>query len=103
MNPQLHGIPGMQEVEKDAAGNIIRVLNNTPAQSSQTLRLAMDIRMQQKADELLGNRRGAVVAIDPQTGGVLALVSKPSFDPNLFIDGIDSENWKALNSGNPND
>ena len=53
--------------------------------------------MQQKADELLGNRRGAVVAIDPQTGGVLALVSKPSFDPNLFIDGIDSENWKALN------
>ena len=57
----------------------------------------MDIRMQQKADELLGNRRGAVVAIDPQTGGVLALVSKPSFDPNLFIDGIDSENWKALN------
>ena len=95
--PQLHGIPGMQEVEKDAAGNIIRVLNNTPAQSGQTLRLAMDIRMQQKADELLGNRRGAVVAIDPQTGGVLALVSKPSFDPNLFIDGIDSENWKALN------
>ena len=95
--PQLHGIPGMQEVEKDATGNIIRVLNNTPAQSGQTLRLAMDIRMQQKADELLGNRRGAVVAIDPQTGGVLALVSKPSFDPNLFIDGIDSENWKALN------
>lgn len=95
--PQLHGIPGMQEVEKDATGNIVRVLNKMPAQTGQTLRLALDIRVQQEADRLLGNRRGAVVAIDPQTGGILALVSKPTFDPNLFIDGIDTESWKALN------
>lgn len=95
--PQLHGRPGMQEVEKDATGNIVRALNTIPAQTGQTLRLAMDIRVQKKADELLGNRRGAIVAIDPQTGGIIALVSKPSFDPNLFIDGIDSESWKSLN------
>ena len=63
----------------------------------QTLRLGMDIRMQQEADKILGDRRGAIVAINPQDGTVLAFVSKPSFDPNLFIDGIDSETWKALN------
>ena len=86
---QLHGMPGYQEVEKDAQGNIVRTLKTAPAVSGQTLRLSLDIRMQQKASELLGNRRGAVVAIDPQTGGVLALVSKPTYDANLFIDGID--------------
>lgn len=95
--PQLHGIPGMQEVEKDATGNIIRVLNQVPAQPGQTLRLALDIRVQEEADKLLGNRRGAVVAINPQTGGIIALVSKPSFDPNVFIDGVDTETWKSLN------
>ena len=94
---QLHGMPGYQEVEKDAQGNIVRTLKTAPAVSGQTLRLSLDIRMQQKASELLGNRRGAVVAIDPQTGGVLALVSKPTYDANLFIDGIDSDTWKSLN------
>ncbi|MGN6965414.1 penicillin-binding transpeptidase domain-containing protein, partial [Neisseria sp. P0016.S002] len=63
----------------------------------QTLRLGMDIRMQQEADRILGDRRGALVAINPQDGTVLAFVSKPSFDPNLFIDGIDSDTWKMLN------
>ena len=94
---QLHGIPGYQEVEKDAYGNIVRVLKNVPSQMGQTLRLGMDIRMQQEADRILGDRRGAVVAINPQDGTVLAFVSKPSFDPNLFIDGIDSDTWKMLN------
>lgn len=94
---QLHGSPGYQEVEKDAGGNIIRVIKSEPAQTGQTLRLAMDVRLQQEADRLMSGRRGAVVAIDPQTGGILAFVSKPGFDPNIFIDGIDSETWKSLN------
>lgn len=94
---QLHGIPGYQEVEKDAYGNIVRVLKNVPSKMGQTLRLSMDIRMQQEADRILGDRRGALVAINPQDGTVLAFVSKPSFDPNLFIDGIDSDTWKMLN------
>lgn len=94
---QLHGIPGYQEVEKDAYGNIVHVLKNVPSKMGQTLRLGMDIRMQQEADRILGDRRGALVAINPQDGTVLAFVSKPSFDPNLFIDGIDSDTWKMLN------
>lgn len=95
---QLHGLPGYQEVERDAAGNIIRVIKSQPAKTGQTLRLAMDIRLQQEADRLMAGKRGAMVAIDPQTGGVLAFVSKPGFDPNLFIDGIDGETWNKLNT-----
>ncbi|WP_034334311.1 penicillin-binding protein 2 [Conchiformibius kuhniae] len=95
---QLHGSPGYQEVEKDAAGNIIRVIKSEPPQTGQALRLSMDIRLQQEADRLMDGRRGALVAIDPQTGGILAFVSKPDFDPNLFIDGIDTETWNALNT-----
>lgn len=95
---QLHGLPGYQEVERDAAGNIIRVIKSQPAQTGQTLRLSMDIRLQQEADRLMAGKRGAMVAIDPQTGGILAFVSKPGFDPNLFIDGIDSETWNKLNT-----
>ena len=94
---QLHGAPGYQEVEKDASGNIVRVIRSEPAQTGQTLRLAMDIRLQQEADRLMNGQRGALVAINPQTGGVLAFVSKPTFDPNVFIDGIDSTTWKSLN------
>lgn len=94
---QLHGVPGYQEVEKDAYGNIVKVLKNVPPKMGQTLRLGMDIRMQLEADRLLGGRRGAMVALNPQNGDVLAFVSKPSFDPNLFIDGIDPETWKSLN------
>lgn len=94
---QLHGIPGFQEVEKNAAGEVIRVLRTVPAQTGQTLRLTMDIRVQQEAERLMANRRGALIALDPQTGGVLAYVSNPSFDPNLFINGIDSDTWKSLN------
>ncbi|WII92622.1 penicillin-binding protein 2 [Kingella negevensis] len=94
---QLHGSPGYQEVEKDAAGTIVRVIRSEPAKTGQTLRLSMDIRLQQEADRIMGNKRGAMIALDPQTGGVLAFVSKPNFDPNIFIDGIDRESWKALN------
>lgn len=94
---QLHGVPGYQRVEKDAHGNIVRVLDEVPPKNGLTLKLALDIRLQQETDRLLAGKRGAAVAVDPQTGGVLAFVSKPSFNPNLFIDGIDSATWKALN------
>lgn len=95
---QLHGTPGIQEVEKDSLGNIVRVLNTIEPQAGQTLKLSLDIRVQQKADEIFGGRRGAMVAINPQNGGIIALVSKPSFDPNLFIDGIDTKTWNTLNN-----
>ncbi len=94
---QLHGIPGYQRVEKDAYGKIVRILSEVPPQTGQMLKLAMDIRVQQFADKLMSGKRGALIALNPQTGGVLAYVSKPTFDPNLFVDGIDQETWTALN------
>lgn len=94
---QLHGVPGYREVEKDAQGHIVRTIKTVPAIPGQTLRLGLDIRVQQEADRLMSNKRGALVAINPQTGAILAMVSKPSYNPNLFIDGIDTETWKSLN------
>ncbi|MDN0081197.1 penicillin-binding protein 2 [Crenobacter sp. SG2305] len=93
----LHGTSGFEEVETDAGGHAIRTLRRTPPINGNTLKLALDIRLQEVADKLFGQRRGALVAIDPQTGGVLAFLSKPGFDPSLFIDGIDSATWKTLN------
>ncbi|BBF87752.1 penicillin-binding protein 2 [Aquitalea magnusonii] len=94
----LHGQVGFEEVETDSGGRAIRSLRRTPPVNGNNLKLALDIRLQEVADKLFGNRRGALVAIDPQTGGVLAFLSKPGFDPNLFIDGIDSQSWAALNN-----
>ncbi len=94
---ELHGRNGFEEVETDAGGRAVRSLRRTPPVHGNNLKLALDIRVQEVADKLFGQRRGALVAIDPQTGGVLAFVSKPGFDPNLFIDGIDSATWKSLN------
>jgi len=93
----LHGTSGFEEVETDAGGHAIRTLRRTAPINGNTLKLALDIRLQEVADKLFGQRRGALVAIDPQTGGVLAFLSKPGFDPSLFIDGIDSATWKNLN------
>ncbi|MCB6184105.1 penicillin-binding protein 2 [Leeia sp. TBRC 13508] len=94
----LHGTTGVEEVETDSSGRAIRVLRRTAPVSGKTLHLSLDINLQQYADELFGDRRGALVAIDPSTGGVLAFISKPGYDPNLFIDGIDSQSWQELNS-----
>ena len=94
---ELRGEPGYREAEKFAQGNISRVLRTVPPTAGKTLRLGMDFRVQQKADEILGNNRGAIIALDPKTGDVLAYISKPSFNPNLFINGIDSDTWKTLN------
>jgi penicillin-binding protein 2 len=94
---ELHGTTGWEEVEVDAGGRAVRTLSRTSPISGNNLRLALDIRLQQAAEAAFGDRRGAVVAIEPSTGDVLAFVSKPGFDPNLFVDGIDPTNWELLN------
>jgi penicillin-binding protein 2 len=81
----------------DAGGRAVRTLARTPPTSGNDLRLSLDIRLQELAEEAFGARRGALVAIEPATGDVLAFVSKPGFDPNLFVDGIDPANWELLN------
>lgn len=95
---ELHGTTGFERVEVDAAGRGVRVLSRTAPQSGNTLTLTMDIKLQEIAEQAFGNFRGALVAIDPSNGEVLAFVSKPGYDPNLFVDGIDSETWDALNN-----
>ena len=93
----LHGTTGFEEVETSAAGRAVRRLKSHPATPGDTLRLSIDIRLQALVEQMFGDRRGALVAIDPRNGEVLAFVSMPSFDPNLFVDGIDHESWKELN------
>jgi penicillin-binding protein 2 len=94
---ELHGTTGWEEVEVDAAGRAVRTLSRTPPTSGNNLRLSIDIKLQQAAEAAFGDRRGALVAIDPENGDILAFVSRPGFDPNLFVDGIDTANWAALN------
>ena len=93
----LHGITGFERVETSAGGRAVRSLANQPSISGSTVVLTIDIRLQKLVEDMFGNRRGALVAIDPRNGDVLAFVSKPTFDPNLFLDGIDVDNWRALN------
>ncbi|MBW8904103.1 MAG: penicillin-binding protein 2 [Betaproteobacteria bacterium] len=93
---ELHGATGFEQVEIDAAGRGIRTLSRTPSQPGNNVTLTLDMRLQQVAEIGFGDRRGALVALDPNTGGVLALVSKPGFDPNMFVDGIDPQYWAEL-------
>jgi len=95
---ELHGTTGFEQVEIDAAGRGIRTLARTPAQAGNNVTLTLDIKLQQIAEVAFGARRGAMVAIEPSSGGVLAFVSKPGFDPNLFVDGIDPQSWSELNN-----
>jgi penicillin-binding protein 2 len=94
---ELHGTTGVEEVETSAGGRAVRRLRSTPATPGNTVHLSIDIKLQALIERLFGDRRGALVAIDPRNGEVLAFVSKPTFDPNLFVDGIDAENWRELN------
>jgi penicillin-binding protein 2 len=94
---ELHGITGVEEVETSAGGRAVRKLASSPATPGNTVYLSIDIQLQKLIEDMFGERRGALVAIDPNNGEVLAFVSKPTFDPNLFVDGIDSENWALLN------
>ena len=93
----LHGTTGFEEVETSANGRAVRRLKNQPATPGNTVSLSIDIKLQALVEQMFGDRRGALVALDPRSGEVLAFVSKPTFDPNLFVDGIDVENWRGLN------
>jgi penicillin-binding protein 2 len=94
---ELHGTTGFQQVEIDADGEAVRTLSGTAPVSGNNVALSADIKLQEIAENAFGEHRGALVAIKPGTGEVLAFVSMPSYDPNLFVDGIDVDNWKALN------
>ncbi|MFN3543436.1 MAG: penicillin-binding protein 2 [Thiobacillus sp.] len=93
----LHGRTGFDQMETDASGRAVRMLSRIPPVPGKDLRLHLDLDLQEVAEAAFGDYLGGLVALDPNTGGVLAMVSKPGFDPNLFVDGIDPETWKALN------
>ncbi|MDX9699138.1 MAG: penicillin-binding protein 2 [Rhodocyclaceae bacterium] len=93
---ELHGLTGLEQVEINAGGRAVRLMSRAPATAGNDLELTLDIELQKVAEAAFGDRRGALVAIEPATGGVLALVSTPSFDPNLFVDGISVADWRAL-------
>ena len=95
-DPVLRGKPGRRVYEADALGRKLRVLNIEPPEHGQDIYLSIDISLQRAAERAFGKRAGAMVAIKPDTGEILALVSRPSFDPNLFSRGIDYDNWLAL-------
>jgi len=93
----LHGKAGVEQVEVNASGRPVRTLERIDPVPGVDIMLSIDLGLQRVAEEAFGKHRGALVAIDPNTGEILAFVSKPAFDPNLFIDGIDVENWRLLN------
>jgi len=94
---ELHGETGYEEVEIDSGGRALRSLKRIPPVSGNNLSLSLDAKLQEITEQAFGERKGALVAIDPTTGGILALVSNPTYDPNLFVDGITPDNWKELN------
>lgn len=92
----LHGEVGYQQVEVNAQGRVIRVLDRTAPKPGENIHLTIDLSLQQIAIDALENRRGAIVAMDPRNGDVLSFVSSPGYDPNKFVNGIDSKSYKAL-------
>ena len=94
---QLHGITGVERIETSAGGRAVRKLASNPSTPGNGVILSIDIKLQKLIEDMYGERRGALVALDPKTGEVLAFVSKPTFDSNLFVEGIDQENWQMLN------
>ncbi|MHA6192922.1 penicillin-binding protein 2 [Pseudomonas wadenswilerensis] len=94
--PELHGQVGYEEVETNARGRVLRVLKRTDPIPGKDIVLSLDIKLQEAAEQALGGRRGAIVALDPRTGEVLAMVSQPSFDPNLFVTGISFKAYAEL-------
>lgn len=93
---ELHGTMGYQEVEVNNRGRLIRVLRSVPANSGKNIRLNLDVGLQLTAQQIMLDKRGAIVAMDPRDGAVLAFYSNPSYDPNLFVHGISSANYNAL-------
>ncbi|MGX4644063.1 penicillin-binding protein 2 [Massilia sp. SYSU DXS3249] len=94
----LHGTTGYEQVERSAGGRAIRTLSRRAPVPGSNLILSIDIELQKVVEEAFGEQRGALVAIEPETGDVLAYVSRPGFDPNLFVDGIDTQSWNELNT-----
>src|SRR5690606_39022782 len=92
----LHGTVGYEKLETNAVGRVIRTLERTPPVPGKDIHLSLDIRLQQIAEAALGEYTGAIVAIAPSTGEVLAVVSQPTYDLNLFVNGIDIESYQAL-------
>jgi penicillin-binding protein 2 len=93
----LRGKPGYDQVEITAGGKPVRTLSSSPSVPGKNIVLSIDIKLQYLVEQLYGNFRGAFVAIEPETGDILAFVSKPNFNPNDFVEGIDSVTWKELN------
>lgn len=93
---RLHGQAGVKRVETNAMGRTVRVLERDPPVPGDDLYLSLDVRLQKVAEGVLGDESGAIVAIDPQTGELLAMASTPTFDPNLFVNGISREDYRAL-------
>ncbi|MET4580003.1 penicillin-binding protein 2 [Ottowia thiooxydans] len=93
----LHGTTGVEQMETSAGGRAIRRLASHPATPGDSVRLSIDITLQKLVEDLYGERRGALVALDPRNGEILAFVSKPTYNPNLFVEGIDHETWGELN------
>ncbi len=93
----LHGTTGVEQMETSAGGRAVRKLSSHAATPGDSVMLSIDIKLQKLIEDLYGTRRGTLVAIDPRNGEILALVSMPTFDPNLFVEGIDFDNWAALN------
>jgi penicillin-binding protein 2 len=94
---QLHGTTGFERMETAASGQAMRSLSVQAARAGQGVQLALDLRLQRLVELLLGNRRGAAVVLDPRNGDVLSFASTPTFDPNIFVTGVDRDTWKALN------
>jgi len=94
--PLLHGQPGYQHIETNAHGRVLRVLEKVAPVPGKNLRLYLDLDLQREAVAALGDQRGAVVVLDPLTGGVLAMVSNPSYDANLFVEGISYADYAEL-------
>lgn len=94
----LHGVTGFEQVEVDAGGRAVRLLSRTLPTAGNNLTLTLDARLQEVAEKAFGNRRGALIAIEPATGGILAFISLPNYDPNLFVDGISPQDWQELNN-----
>jgi penicillin-binding protein 2 len=94
--PVLHGFPGLQQVETNARGRVIRKLETIPAKPGKDIQLTIDIRLQEYIEKYLDGKKAAVVVTDPKTGDILAYISSPGYDPNLFVDGISQTNYKKL-------
>lgn len=93
---RLRGEWGGQQVEVDGAGRVLQVLGEKSARAGNTVTLTLDLDIQRAAEAALGNKKGAIVAIDPRNGAVLAMVSRPTFDPNIFSGRITEEQWQSL-------